>query len=140
MHSTSILDIDGNGDVRDAAVAQRGAAGEIGDIFDVRRAHDRVRCRRDTSMNSRSSSTSCCVCVSIRSWNCRPGDGQHRLAVELGVVQAVEQMNAARAGSRQADAELAGVLGIGAGHERRRFFVAHLDEADLRPGACAALP
>ena len=35
------------------------------------------------------------------------GDGEHRLAVELGVVKAVEQMDAARAGGRQADAELA---------------------------------
>ena len=42
----------------------------------------------------------------------KAGDRQHRLAVELGVVEAVEQMNAARAGGGQADAELAGVFGV----------------------------
>ena len=59
-----------------------------------------------------------------------PGDGQHRLAVQLGVVEAVEQVDAARAGGGQADAQPAGVLGVAAGHERRRLLVAHLDEAD----------
>ena len=60
-----------------------------------------------------------------------PGDREHRLAVELGVVQAVEQVDPARPGGREADAQLAGELGVAAGHERGRFLVAHLDEADL---------
>ena len=34
-------------------------------------------------------------------------------------------------GGGQADAQLAGVLGVGAGHEGRRLLVPHLDEADL---------
>ena len=59
------------------------------------------------------------------------GDRQHRLAVQLGVVEAVQQMNAAGAGGGQADAEPAGVLGVGAGHEGRGLLVPHLDEADL---------
>ena len=60
-----------------------------------------------------------------------PGDRQHRLAVELGIVQPVEQMNAAGTRGRQADAQLAGVLCIAAGHECGRFLVAHLNETDL---------
>ena len=52
-------------------------------------------------------------------------------AVELGVVEAVEQVDAAGAGGGEADAEPAGVLGVAAGHERRRLLVPHLDEADL---------
>ena len=58
------------------------------------------------------------------------GDRENRLAVELRIVQAVEQMDAARPRGRQADTQLAGVFGVGAGHEGRRFLVAHLDEAD----------
>ena len=60
-----------------------------------------------------------------------PGDRQHRLAVEFGVVKTVQQMNAAGSGSGQTDAELTGVFSVAAGHERRRLFVAHLDEANF---------
>jgi len=56
--------------------------------------------------------------VPMRSWKLHPGDGEHGRAIELGVVQPVQQMDPAGAGGREADAELAGVLGIGAGHER----------------------
>lgn len=59
-----------------------------------------------------------------------PGDGQHRLAVELGIVESVEQVNAPRPGRCQANAKLARVFGIGASHECRRLFVAHLDKTD----------
>ena len=82
-------------------------------------------------MNSLSSSTSCCVKVCEQVVELQAGDGEHRLAVELGVVEAVEQVDAAGPGGGEADAELAGPFGIGAGHEGRRFLVPHLDEADL---------
>ncbi|KAG1437077.1 hypothetical protein G6F57_020400 [Rhizopus arrhizus] len=48
--------------------------------------------------------------------------------VQLGVVQAVKQMDGAGAGSRQAHPDLARELGMGASHERRAFFVARLDK------------
>ena len=56
------------------------------------------------------------------------GDRQHRLAVHLGIVQTVEEVNAARPGRSQADTEPAGVFGVGARHKRGRFFMADLDE------------
>ncbi len=59
------------------------------------------------------------------------GDGQHGLAVELCVVEAVEEMDAAGPGSGKADAEPAGPFGIGAGHEGGRLLVADLHEPDL---------
>ena len=40
-------------------------------------------------------------------------------------------MDATRAGRREAATELAGEFGIAAGHERRRFLMSHLHEADL---------
>ena len=52
-------------------------------------------------------------------------------AVQLGVVEAVEQVDAAGPGGREADAEPAGELGVAAGHEGGGLLVAHLDEADL---------
>ena len=58
-------------------------------------------------------------------------DGDHRLMVELGVIQAVEQMDGARAGSGQADADFTGELGMAGGHEGRHFLVPRLDEGYL---------
>ena len=42
----SDLHVDRHGDVSDAPVGERRAAGELDDVLDVRRAHDRARCRR----------------------------------------------------------------------------------------------
>ena len=55
-------------------------------------------------------------------------DRHHRLVVELGVVEAVEQVDRAGARGGHADADLAGELGVGAGHERGHLLVADLDE------------
>jgi hypothetical protein len=58
-------------------------------------------------------------------------DGHHRLVVELGVVEPVQQMDGARARGRHADPDLAGELGVGAGAERGDLLVPGLDELDL---------
>ena len=55
-------------------------------------------------------------------------DRDDRLVVELGVVEAVQQMDRARAGRGHADADLAGELGMAAGHEGRHLLVADLDQ------------
>ncbi len=60
-----------------------------------------------------------------------PGDRQHRLVVHLGVVEPIEQVDAAGARRRQADAKPPGVLSVAAGGKRRGLFVAHLEEPDL---------
>ena len=59
------------------------------------------------------------------------GDGEHRLVVELGVVQPVQQVDAARPRGRDADADFAGRLRVRAGHERGGFFVVHEHKRDL---------
>jgi len=51
-------------------------------------------------------------------------DREHRLMIRLGVVQAVEQMDRAGAGSRHADADVATELCVRGGHESREFYVA----------------
>ena len=62
-----------------------------------------------------------------------PDDGDDRLVVHLGVVQAVEQVDRARPAGGHADADRAGELGVRARHERRQLFVPGLDEARLVP-------
>jgi hypothetical protein len=61
------------------------------------------------------------------------GDGEDRLAIQLGVVEAVQQVEAARTRGGQADAELPRVLRVGARHEGGGLLVADLDEPDLLP-------
>ena len=58
-------------------------------------------------------------------------DGDDRLVVHLGVVEAVEEVDGARARGRQADADLAGEFRVRAGHEGGHLLVADLDELDL---------
>ena len=59
------------------------------------------------------------------------GDGEHRLPVELRVVEPVQKVKAAGARGREADAEPAGELRIAARHERGRLLMPDLDEAHL---------
>jgi hypothetical protein len=51
--------------------------------------------------------------------------------IQLGIVEAVEQVNGSRSRSCHADADLAGVLGVGAGHKRCLFLVPHLHKLEL---------
>ena len=62
-------------------------------------------------------------------------DGDHRLVVELRVVEAVQQVDGAGAGGGDAHADLAGELGVAAGHEGGHLLVARLDELGVAVGA-----
>jgi hypothetical protein len=64
-----------------------------------------------------------------------PHDRHHRLVVHLRVVEAVQQVDRAGPGGREADAHLAGELGVAARHEGRHLLVARLDELDPCPAA-----
>ena len=55
--------------------------------------------------------------------------------VELRVVQAVEEVDRARPGGREADAELAGPLRVSARHECGHLLVTNLDELGIAVGA-----
>ncbi len=57
-------------------------------------------------------------------------EGQHRLVVELGVVEAVQEVNGPRPGSRDAHADLARELGSGTGHEPGHLLMSDLNEVD----------
>jgi hypothetical protein len=58
-------------------------------------------------------------------------DGEHGLAVEFSVVESVQQMDRARAGSGKADAQLTSNFRVAAGHESSGFLVAYLDKLYL---------
>ena len=58
-------------------------------------------------------------------------DGHHRPVVQLGVVEAVQQVDRARPRGGQADPDITGELGVAAGHERGHLLVTGLDEPQL---------
>jgi hypothetical protein len=123
------LQIDRHCDMRHAAIAERAAARELGHVLNVARAHDAVvidaRIRKqlvELDILLRIGADQIVVL--------KTGDGEHRLTVELRVVEPVEQVDAAGPGGRHADAEAAGPLGVAAGHEGGGLFVTHLHEAD----------
>ena len=62
-------------------------------------------------------------------------DRHDRLVVELGVVEAVQEMDRSRPRRRQAHADLIRPLGVRAGHQGGRLLVADLDELDALLGA-----
>src|SRR5947208_11272926 len=60
-------------------------------------------------------------------------DRDHRLMVELSVVQAIQEMDGARTGGREAHTHLTGELGVPAGHERRHLLMPYLNKIELIP-------
>jgi len=105
-------------------------AGELDYVLDVGRAHDaRIV---DTDVHVELVELDVLLRVGLdQVVKLQARDGEHGLAVELGVVEAVEQVDAAGARGGEADAEPAGPLRIGAGVECGSFLVADLDEANL---------
>src|ERR1041384_5523899 len=61
----------------------------------------------------------------------KPGNGKHRLVVKFGIIESIQQVNPARPGSGEANAELAGELCITARHESSGLFMPHLDKSNL---------
>ena len=84
-----------------------------------------------TSLNSVMQIDFLLVVAADRRARLLPDDRDDRLVVQLRVVQAVQQMDRARPGRRQADADFAGELGVRAGHEGGHLLVADLDEVEV---------
>src|SRR5690242_20772587 len=61
----------------------------------------------------------------------KASDSQHGLAVQLGVVETVEQVNSSRSGCCQTNAQFPGELRVTARHKCGSFLMSHLNETDL---------
>ena len=68
-----------------------------------------------------------------------PGDGQHGDVVQLGVVQAIDQVEPSRARGCKAYPQPAGRLAVAGRHEGRRLFVVNQEEPDAVLVAAKAL-
>ena len=117
-------------DVRDAAIGKRGAACQLHHVLDVVRSHH----ARVIYAHVHEQPIEIHILLGERVdqiVKLQTRDCEDRLPVELGVIEAVEQMNAARTGGGEANAELAGPFGITARVEGSRLFVADLNKANL---------
>ena len=91
-----LLDVDGERDVGDAAVGERRPAREVGDVLDVRGAHDALAVLRD--VHEQPVEGHVLLGVGADEVVIRPaGDGKDRLAVEGRVVEPVQEVNPAGA-------------------------------------------
>ena len=124
-----LLEVDGAGDVRDAAERQRGAAAGVDERADVTGAEDLLVIDSDV-FEERQQIDFLLIASADEIVIGLAGNRQNGGAVHLCVVQAVQQMNRARPGRGQTDAEPAGIFRVAARHERGGLFVSYLDERD----------
>ncbi len=119
----------------DTAPGERGLDRFVDEIVDVRGSHDPLVEYRDVDEHF----VEVDVLLVVRADQVVEGvagDCEHRLSVALGIVEPVEQMDAAGSRRRQADAQPASEFRVAAGGKCRRLLVAHLDESDaILPGA-----
>lgn len=115
--------------MRHAPIGERGAAGEIDHVLHVLRPHHAAVV--DAHIHEQLVELHVLLRERVQQVvKPEARDGEHRLAVELGVVEAVEKMDAAGPRGGNAGAKAARPLGVGASVEGGCFLVPHLDEAD----------
>ena len=135
-----VLQVVGDDHAGDGALGERDPAGAVDQVADLRRARwPSATYSCATSLNRRRQVDLLLVVAAEAGARLLADDRQHRLVVELGVVEAVEQVDRAGPRGGQADAELAGELGVGARHERGHLLVAHLDELGAARAVARAL-
>ena len=125
-----VLHVDRHGDMRHAAIGERSPAGERHDIGRMGRAHDARVVDGDVHVKLVE------LHVLLREGvekvvELEAGDGEHRRLIEFGVIESVQEMDAARPGSRDADPEPPGPFRIGACCEGGSLLMADLNEADF---------
>src|SRR5262249_43091072 len=100
----------------DTAIGQRGPAGELDDVLHMGGAHDpRVV---DADVEEQLVELDVLLRQRVEQiMKLQSGDREHRLPIKLGVVESIEQMDAARTGSGDADAEATSPFCIGASIE-----------------------
>lgn len=122
-----LLDVVGDDDRGDPAGGQRGLEGPVDDVPGLARVHDHLAVLGD--VREQLVESDLLLVVGAQRQPLLLAHHRHDgLVVELGVVQAVEEVHGARPRRGDATAHLAGELGVTAGHERRHLLVPGLDE------------
>ena len=110
-----VLHVHGKSDVSHFSIGERGAASQVHHVLQVRGSHDARVVRSHVHEKAVEGDILLGKGV-IQIVKGKSGNRQHRLAVELGIIEPVQEMDAARAGGSQTYSQLSRVLGVGAGH------------------------
>ena len=124
-----LLNVLGDDDHRRAAAREREPDRAVDHVRELRRVGDLLNIFGDVGEHSVEVELLLVACAADRRLGL-PANRQHRHVVELGVVEAGDQVGGAGAARCEAHAELAGEFRVGDGHERAHFLVARLDEVD----------
>jgi hypothetical protein len=130
-----LLDVLGEDDAGDRALGHRDAHGPVDQLPDLHGRHRGLHVLVRDVLEQRLQIDLLLVFAAHRGAIGLADDGDHRLVIHLRVVEPVEQVDRARTGGGDADADLARELGVGAGHEGGHLLVPHLDELQLLDGA-----
>ena len=124
------LDVVGDDEAGDGALALGDAHAAVDEVAGLRRRHAGVHVAAGDVLEEVLQVDFLLVVAADRRARLLADDGEDRLVVEAGIVKPVQEMDRAGTGGGQADADLAGPFGVGAGHEGRFLLVPGLDEFD----------
>jgi hypothetical protein len=108
--------------VRDISAGDRGTHGVVHQLVGLRGVDQQLVVHRHIGIQANQVDLLLVAGPQHRSL-LHPGDGQHRRMVQLGVVEAVEQVNPARPRGGQTDPQTTGRLSVSGGHERGGLFM-----------------
>src|SRR5947209_3107726 len=130
-HRRQLAEVVRDDHARDRALVERDAVAAVDQVPDLRRVARQLAVLVRDVLEERLQVDLLLVAPAERRPRLLADEREHGLVVELRVVQAVQEVDRAGARRREADADLAGPLGVRAGHERGHLLMAHLDELDL---------
>src|SRR6185437_3793787 len=125
-----VLNVSGEADVGYFAIDRSRAAGKLHYVFHMRWSHH----SRVVGCNVHEKPVRCDILLGKGVAEIVKGhssDREHWLAIKLGVIKSVEQVNCSRAGLSQAHTHLPRIFRMGTRHECCGLFMAHLDKPDL---------
>src|SRR5204862_484213 len=122
-------------DARDRALVEGDAHGAVDEVANLRRVGGHVHVLVGDVLEERRQVDLLLVVAAQRRHGLLADDRDDGLVVELGVVEAVQEVDGAWAGGGDTDADLTGELRVAAGHERRHLLVPDLDEPRVAAGA-----
>ena len=113
-----------------AVISHSSSTSQVGDVLYVRGTHDSLI----ENSNIREKFVEGYILLRVGSdeiVELQSSDRQHRLGVELGIVETIQQMDTAGTRRGETDSQLSCEFGIATCHESSSLFVPHLNKSNL---------
>ena len=135
LHGGLVLEIVRDDDTGDGPFRHRDPHGAVDQVPDLLRFGGDFHERAGHILEERRQVHFLLEMAALRHLRYLPDDGDDRLVVQPGIVEAVEQMDRAGSLRRQADTHLAREAGMAGRHQRGRLFVANRNVGGLVAGS-----